>query len=106
MRVNLCSNLLQGTASATEGAIRDLPHELPLKGQLARLLRYGEEFVNLVLGLDYLNEVNNPTEGFGDVAMLTKFDINISDAANATMSIETTDLHDLTGHHRYYGSAA
>jgi hypothetical protein len=30
----------------------------------------------------------------------------ISDAARALASSETGDLHDVTGHHRYYGSSA
>jgi hypothetical protein len=30
----------------------------------------------------------------------------ISDAARAPASFETGDLHDVTGHHRYYGSSA
>ena len=30
----------------------------------------------------------------------------ISDAARALASSESGDLHDLTGHHRYYGSSA
>jgi hypothetical protein len=30
----------------------------------------------------------------------------ISDAARALASSESGDLHDVTGHHRYYGSSA
>jgi hypothetical protein len=30
----------------------------------------------------------------------------ISDAARALASSETGDLHDVAGHHRYYGSSA
>jgi hypothetical protein len=30
----------------------------------------------------------------------------ISDAARVLASSETGDLHDVTGHHRYYGSSA
>jgi hypothetical protein len=30
----------------------------------------------------------------------------ISDAARALASSEAGDLHDVTGHHRYYGSSA
>ena len=30
----------------------------------------------------------------------------ISDAARGLASSETGDLHDVTGHHRYYGSSA
>lgn len=38
--------------------------------------------------------------------MLRKRPTIISDAARAPASSQTGDLHDVTGHHRYYGSSA
>jgi hypothetical protein len=38
--------------------------------------------------------------------MLRKPALIISDSARAPASSESGDVHDVTGHHRYYGSSA
>jgi hypothetical protein len=38
--------------------------------------------------------------------MLRKQATIICDSARAPASFQTGDLHDVTGHHRYYGSSA
>ena len=105
MRANLRSyfSKLPGALTATEKAVWQ---DSSLEGVLAQLARCSEEFVVLVLGLDRLKEVNDQLGHSAATAMLPKLATIISDAASAPASPQTSDLHDVTGHHRYYGSAA
>jgi hypothetical protein len=41
-----------------------------------------------------------------NTAQPAKAAMSISDAARSSASPQTGDLHDVTGHHRYYGSSA
>jgi hypothetical protein len=42
----------------------------------------------------------------GNAAQPAKAAIIISDAMHSSASSQTVDLHDVTGHHRYYGSSS
>lgn len=94
---------MPGDLLATEKA---LWQDLSLEGALARLVRYGKEFVVFVLDLDRRKEVNDRLDHSAETAMLPTSATIISDAARAPASPQTGDLHDVTGHHRYYGSSA
>jgi hypothetical protein len=74
------------------------------EGALARLAGWVDEFVALMLGLGRLEEVN---DGLGRTAETSRKPAAIiCDAAHAPAPPRTGDLHDVTGHHRYYGRAA
>ena len=74
------------------------------EGVLARLAGWADEFVALMLGLGRFEEVNDQPGRTAETSC--KPAAIICDAAHAPASPRTGDLHDVTGHHRYYGSAA
>jgi hypothetical protein len=94
---------LSGDLTATEKAAWQ---NSSLEGALARLARYGEEFLVLVLGLDRPERVNDQLGHSSEMAMLSIPDTINSDAVRASASPQTDDLYDVTFHHRYYGSSA
>jgi GGDEF domain-containing protein len=75
------------------------------EGVLERLTRWGEDFAALTIGFDRSKEVNDPLGHSAETTMLRKAAMIISDSPRAPAP-QIEDLHDVTGHHRYYGSAA
>jgi GGDEF domain-containing protein len=111
------SKLLAGSLTAAVRTIRQdslaltcLPSHLAFsenfEGTLARLTRYGDEFVDLLLDLDRLKEVNDQSDHSAETATLCKPAMIIDDLARDSAPPRTGDLHDVTGHHRYYGNSA
>jgi len=74
------------------------------EGAFARLAGWADEFVALMLGLGRFEEVNDQPGRTAETSC--KPAAIICDAAQAPASPRTGDLHDVTGHHRYYGRAA